>query len=61
MFWWHGVGPIMPITTARFLKAQALLGLGKLREARALLEDVLARDPNHALAADFLSLTESAR
>jgi tetratricopeptide (TPR) repeat protein len=49
------------ITTERFLKAQALLGLGKLREARALLEDVLARDPNHALAADFFSLTESAR
>jgi len=44
------------ITTARFLNAQAQLGLGKVREARALLDDVLTRDPNHAPAADFLVL-----
>jgi tetratricopeptide (TPR) repeat protein len=46
-------------TTARFLKAQALLGLGRRREARAQLEQVLARDPNHPLAADFLPLTKA--
>jgi tetratricopeptide (TPR) repeat protein len=41
------------ITTARFLQAQALLGLGKKAKARALLADVLRRDPNHALASDL--------
>ncbi len=41
-------------TTALFLQAQAQLGLGRKTKARALLQAVLHRDPNHALAADFL-------
>lgn len=41
-------------TTALFLQAQAQLGLGRTAKARALLHTVLQRDPNHALAADFL-------
>ena len=41
-------------TTALFLQAQALLGLGEKAKARRLLKKVLARDPNHALAADLL-------
>jgi tetratricopeptide (TPR) repeat protein len=41
-------------TTALFLQAQAHLGLGRSAKARALLQKVLRRDPNHALAADFL-------
>ncbi len=49
------------VVTARFLQAQALLGLGTTAKARRLLEDVLARDPNHALAADFLALAMSRR
>ncbi len=42
-------------TTARFLQAQALLGLGQKKRARALLADVLRRDPTHALASDLLA------
>jgi len=42
-------------TTALFLQAQAYLGLGRRTKARALLQAVLDRDPNHALGADFLS------
>jgi tetratricopeptide (TPR) repeat protein len=41
-------------TTALFLQAQAWLGLGRKAEAKSLLRTVLQRDPNHALAADFL-------
>ena len=41
-------------TTAFFLQAQALLGLGEKAKARRLLKKVLLRDPNHALAADLL-------
>ncbi len=41
-------------TTARFLQAQALRGLGRPAEARRLLRDVLRRDPNHAGAADLM-------
>ena len=41
------------VTSARFLQAQALLGLGQKSKARALLTDVLRRDPNHALASDL--------
>jgi len=41
-------------TTALFLQAQAHLGLGRRTKARTLLQTVLHRDPNHALAADFL-------
>ena len=46
-------------TTALFLQAQAHLGLGKKAKARALLQTVLRRDPNHALAADFLEEIKS--
>jgi tetratricopeptide (TPR) repeat protein len=42
-------------TEARFLRAQALLGLGRVKQARALLKEVLRRDPGHALAADLLA------
>jgi tetratricopeptide (TPR) repeat protein len=42
-------------TTALFLEAQALLGLGQRPAARRLLRRVLAREPHHALAADLLS------
>ena len=40
-------------TTALLLQAQAQLGLGQQARARALLQTVLLRDPNHALAADL--------
>lgn len=42
-------------TTALLLEAQARLGLGELRAAGKLFRHVLQRDPNHAMAADFLS------
>ncbi len=41
-------------TSALFLRAQALLGLEELEEGRALLAQVLERDPSHALAADLM-------
>jgi hypothetical protein len=44
-------------TTALFLQAQAQLGFGKTVKANALLQVVLRRDPNHALAADLLRET----
>lgn len=40
-------------TTALFLKAQARLGLGQKVPAKKLLQQVLQRDPNHALANDL--------
>lgn len=40
-------------TAAHFLEAQAYLGLGQKAKARKRLEQVLAADPNHSLAADF--------
>jgi len=40
-------------TTALFLQAQAQLGLGNKAAAKSLLQTVLRRDPNHALAADL--------
>lgn len=40
-------------TTALFLEAQARLGLGQRTAARRLLQQVLTRDPNHALAQDL--------
>ena len=46
-------------TTALFLQAQAHLGLGRRSKALALLKIVLQRDPNHPLAADFLSMRVS--
>ena len=42
-------------TTALFLRAQALLGLGRKAQAQRILKTVLRRDPNHALAADLLN------
>ena len=42
------------VTTALFLQAQALLGLGKKSQARARLTEVLRRAPDHALASDLL-------
>ena len=44
-------------TTARLLQAQALLGLGQMKKAQAILADVLNRDPNNALAADLVSIS----
>ena len=46
-------------TTARFLQAQAWLGLGRRSAAKKLLSTVLRRDPNHALAADFSAEIEA--
>jgi tetratricopeptide (TPR) repeat protein len=46
-------------TTALFFQAQAQLGLGKKSVAKKLLQTVLRRDPNHALAADFLRELQS--
>jgi predicted Zn-dependent protease len=40
-------------TAALFLQAQAQLGMERRATARALLQTVLRRDPNHALAADL--------
>jgi tetratricopeptide (TPR) repeat protein len=45
-------------TTALFLQAQANLGLGGKKRARALLKTVLRRDPNHAQAVDLLNETK---
>jgi tetratricopeptide (TPR) repeat protein len=42
-------------TAALFLQAQAHLGLDRKGDAKSMLEAVLRRDPNHALAADLLS------
>lgn len=42
-------------TSALFLEAQARHGLGDTVRARRLLAGVLARDPNHPLAADLLA------
>lgn len=43
------------LTTARFLEAQARLGLGERTAARRLLRVVLKADPSHALAADLMN------
>jgi tetratricopeptide (TPR) repeat protein len=40
-------------TAALFLQAQAQLGMERRATARALMQTVLRRDPNHALAADL--------
>ncbi len=40
-------------TGARFLQAQALLGLGRRKDARRLLADVLKRDPAHLAAKEL--------
>ena len=41
-------------TAALFLQAQALLGLGRKKQARETIDAVLKRDPNHPLANHFL-------
>jgi tetratricopeptide (TPR) repeat protein len=46
--------------SAKFLRAQALLGLGRLAEATALLEELLELDANHSGAADLISAIELA-
>jgi len=46
-------------TTALFLQAQALLGLGHRSAAKRFLSTVLSRDPNHALAADLFPETKA--
>ena len=40
-------------TTALFLQAQAWIGLGRRARGISLLQQVLRRDPNHALARDL--------
>jgi tetratricopeptide (TPR) repeat protein len=40
--------------TARFLEAQARLGLGQQKKAKIILADILAENPNHALASDLI-------
>jgi len=42
-------------TAALFMQAQALYGLGNTNEARKLVDKVIQRDPNHAMAQDLLS------
>lgn len=41
------------VQTAAFLKAQALCGPGRTREAETLLRGILKKDPAHALARDL--------
>lgn len=41
------------LTTAKFIAAQARLGLGDIAGARRLLREVLRRDPSHGPAADL--------
>jgi hypothetical protein len=41
------------IVTARFLQAQARLGLGQVSRARLVLQKVLTLDCNHGRAADL--------
>ena len=41
-------------TEAKFLRAQALAGLGRPAESASLLQEVLKLDSNHAGAADLL-------
>jgi tetratricopeptide (TPR) repeat protein len=43
------------LTTARFIEAQARLGLGERAVAQRLMRAVLKSDPSHALAADLSS------
>jgi hypothetical protein len=46
--------------SAKFLRAQALLGLSRFAEGTALLEEVRELDANHSGAADLLSAIELA-
>ena len=45
---------------AKFLRAQALLGLGRFSEGGALLNEVRRLDANHSGAADLLAAIETA-
>jgi hypothetical protein len=45
--------------TATFLRAQALIGLGKREEARTALDEVRRLDRSHAGARDLLADNES--
>ena len=47
--------------TARFLEAQARLGLGQAAQARKCLEQVLAMDRNHGRAEDLLAEIQAGR
>jgi hypothetical protein len=40
--------------TARFLEAQARLGLGQRKKAKTILKSILDEDPNHAPASDLI-------
>jgi tetratricopeptide (TPR) repeat protein len=42
-------------TAALFLQAQARLGLGQKARAKKLLDTILQRDPDHALASDLMA------
>jgi tetratricopeptide (TPR) repeat protein len=46
-------------TTALFLRAQAHFGLGEIELGASLLERVLKRDPNHAMACDLKNQTSA--
>ena len=46
--------------SAKFLRAQALLGLGQIAEGTNLLNEVRKLDANHSGAADLLSTLEMA-
>ncbi len=52
--------PARQRTTARFLEALALLGLGQRSQAKRALQDVLRRDPSHASAREHLADLSSA-
>ena len=42
------------LLTARFLEAQARFGLDQRKKAKVILKDILAENPNHALASDLI-------
>jgi tetratricopeptide (TPR) repeat protein len=46
-------------TTALFLQAQAHFGLGEIEQGTALLQQLLKRDPNHAMACDLWNQTSA--
>jgi hypothetical protein len=46
--------------SAKFLRAQALLGLEQTEQALLLLNEVRSLDENHAGAADLLTVLETA-
>jgi tetratricopeptide (TPR) repeat protein len=48
-------------TSAKFLRAQALIGLGRVAEGTALLDEVRNLDANHPGARDLLATIDTAR